>query len=354
MKRLVYMLVLLLAFGGGRVMGQGGLHIERPVWDFGTAAEDGGPIGHTFTVENRGKHPVVILDIATSCGCTKPRFTRRPLLPGGSDKIEVSFNPAGMSGMVERTLTLYGERQQVIGRLVVRGKITPRKRTVEERYLIDLGQGLRLADNFLTLGELRHNELREIRIGVVNTASEERRLAFVPQGENPYCHIEAPEWLAAGEEGELIVQVEVPASSHLYGTWQMGYRILIDGEPIRIPLTLNALLVDASPRGGGCARIEEMNIHVGDVQRDKGPHCGELVIHNDGRTPLTVRTILLEDGMSSSLRGGEVIPAGGVLRAEVWIDTSEMDFGGFSKRFQLVVSGQEPLRRLRLSGVVIE
>lgn len=354
MRRFLYTLMVLLVAGLLPALGQGGLHIEQPVWDFGTIGEDQGEIKHSFRVENRGKHPLVILDVVASCGCTKPAFSRRPLLSGQGEDIEVTFRPAGMSGMVERVLTIYGDRQQVIGRLTLRGNVTPRERTLEEIYLIDLGRGVRLTQNFLSLGELRHEELRELRLGVVNTSSEERTLCFEPLQEVNYLCLEAPATLLPGQQAEVVLRLKVPASSALYGTWQPRWRIRIDGEASRVPLMLHALVVDASPQEGGVARLEEMNIRLGEVRHDHGPHRGEIVIHNEGKEPLYLRAVASDRELSTSLQGGEVIPVGGVLRASVWLDSSEMDYGGFSRKLHLVFSGEEPVRRLRVSGFLVE
>lgn len=354
MRRFLYTLMALLVMGLLPALGQGGLHIEQPVWDFGSIAEDQGEIKHSFRVENRGKSPLVILDVVASCGCTKPAFSRRPLLSGQGEDIEVTFRPAGMSGMVERVLTIYGDRQQVIGRLTLRGTVNPRERTLEEIYLIDLGHGVRLTQNFLSLGELRHEEMRELRLGVVNSSSEVRTLRFEPLQGEAYPHLEAPSTLQPGQRAEVVLRVKVSASTLLYGLWQPRWRIRIDGEASRVPLMLHALVVDASPRGGGVARLEEMNIRLGELRHDHGPHRGEIVIHNEGREPLYLRAVALDRELTTSLHGGEVIPAGGVLRASVWLDSSEMDYGGFSRNLHLVFSGEEPVRRLRVSGFLVE
>ena len=67
-------------------------------WDFGTIREEQGRVSHTFTGENRSERPVVILDVVTSCGCTVPQFSRKPVLPGEKTQITVTFDPANRPG----------------------------------------------------------------------------------------------------------------------------------------------------------------------------------------------------------------------------------------------------------------
>lgn len=45
----------------------------------------------TFIVTNTGNKPLIIEDVAASCGCTTPEKPSGPILPGKSDKITVTF-----------------------------------------------------------------------------------------------------------------------------------------------------------------------------------------------------------------------------------------------------------------------
>jgi hypothetical protein len=46
-----------------------------------------------FTVTNTGKNPLNITNVQPSCGCTTASKPEKPIPPGGSDKIEVVFEP---------------------------------------------------------------------------------------------------------------------------------------------------------------------------------------------------------------------------------------------------------------------
>lgn len=40
----------------------------------------------TFTLKNTGMHPLLIKDVLTTCGCTNPRWEKRPVLPDKQGK----------------------------------------------------------------------------------------------------------------------------------------------------------------------------------------------------------------------------------------------------------------------------
>ena len=72
---------------------------------FGKVSE-GEKVGYVFKFENRGTSDLVIHAAITTCGCTVPKYDRRPIPPGGKGKIEVVFDTSGRNGMQTKTVTL--------------------------------------------------------------------------------------------------------------------------------------------------------------------------------------------------------------------------------------------------------
>jgi hypothetical protein len=73
--------------------------------NFGKITE-GEKVASIFTFENRGKGPLVLHSVTTSCGCTAPRYDTKPIAPGGSGTIEVVFNSTGYHGLQAKTVTV--------------------------------------------------------------------------------------------------------------------------------------------------------------------------------------------------------------------------------------------------------
>jgi len=85
---------------------------EFPVIEFGETVHDFGEIEAKKSVEtifkytNTGKAPLVITNIATSCGCTVPEnWSREPLAVGETGEFTVKYNGSG-SGKISKSLTL--------------------------------------------------------------------------------------------------------------------------------------------------------------------------------------------------------------------------------------------------------
>ncbi len=83
-----------------------GIQVDTLLYEFGNVRADGAPVVHEFTLINTGESAVSILSARASCGCTEPRYTRRPIMPGQSGSVTVKFIPAGQRGEVDKSVTL--------------------------------------------------------------------------------------------------------------------------------------------------------------------------------------------------------------------------------------------------------
>lgn len=101
---------------------------KETVYDFGTIKESKGAVKHTFTITNNGNKPLIILDAVASCGCTRPTYTAKPIKPGKTGKVEVTFSPAGRSGTFRKTIKVKTNGTEKITTLTITGVIIPKSR----------------------------------------------------------------------------------------------------------------------------------------------------------------------------------------------------------------------------------
>ncbi len=73
--------------------------------DFGKVAE-GGKISYVFTFENKGTADLILNSAETTCGCTVPKYDKKPIAPGAEGNLEVVFDTSGRSGMQTKTITV--------------------------------------------------------------------------------------------------------------------------------------------------------------------------------------------------------------------------------------------------------
>jgi hypothetical protein len=100
------------------------LQFREEAYDFGTVAEEKGPVTHEFVFTNNSPRPVKILTVQASCGCTTPGWSKDPVDPGKSGYIQASFNPKGRPGFFTKSLTVTTDLEANPIMLQIKGQVT--------------------------------------------------------------------------------------------------------------------------------------------------------------------------------------------------------------------------------------
>lgn len=111
MKHLLYILAVLVctavavpAVHAKKDTGTPAVTLREKDHNFGSIAEDGGPVSHEFEFKNTGDSPLVIVSATASCGCTRPTYPLEPVKPGKTGKIKVTYLPQGRPGEFNKTV----------------------------------------------------------------------------------------------------------------------------------------------------------------------------------------------------------------------------------------------------------
>ena len=91
-------------------------------FDFGDIQPDA-KVRHTFTFVNAGKSPLLIEDATSSCGCTTPSWTKEPVAPGASGRMEVQFDSRGKQGIVSKQVAVRANTQPSITTILIKGNV---------------------------------------------------------------------------------------------------------------------------------------------------------------------------------------------------------------------------------------
>ncbi len=90
--------------------------------DFGSVRE-GEKVGCIFTFKNTGTADLVIMSAVTSCGCTVPKYDKKPVSPGETGTMEVIFDTSGRSGIQNKTITVKSNAATPLVLLQIRAEI---------------------------------------------------------------------------------------------------------------------------------------------------------------------------------------------------------------------------------------
>ncbi|GAA4464609.1 DUF1573 domain-containing protein [Nibrella saemangeumensis] len=121
MKKFFSLFVALFVFVAVGYAQKGVMKFKKETHDFGKV-EQGKPVTHVFEFTNTGTDPVVIADAVASCGCTKPTFSREPIMPGKTGSISATYNAAAMGGFNKSvTVTSNAETPSIV--LYLKGEV---------------------------------------------------------------------------------------------------------------------------------------------------------------------------------------------------------------------------------------
>lgn len=356
MKRLLQIAFIWLMVLPLQAFGQSEIVFSEPEWNFGTLNEEAGIQSHQFQFQNRGEYPEVILEVTTTCGCTKVHFERRPILSGEESAIEVRFQPAGQRGTIDRTLTVYGDRRQVIARLKVRGEVIPRALTLEERFPVDVGQGLRLSNNYLPFGTIEQGSYAPVELYLVNASTKGCHIRLIPEQTSGLLELHYPEQLQAGQEGVIRLGYRIPSQSNHYGTLKETYYIEVNGVRQHARLMADCIAVEQAESRPGNTRleIEPSILRFGEVEAGTTTRTS-FTLRNSGEREVVIRAVESPAGVTTNLKPGEIIPKGSSRRFELLLDTRACDYGPLVKRFTIISNDSErPVLQPRLSATVVE
>ena len=95
---------------------------------FSKAEQDFGSIpykkeaSYSFQFTNPGETPLLILDVKTSCGCTVPEWTKKPIKPSGKGEVKIKYD-ANFPGVFHKTIKVYYNGKDSPKELNIKGEV---------------------------------------------------------------------------------------------------------------------------------------------------------------------------------------------------------------------------------------
>lgn len=97
----------------------------KTLHDYGTIAK-GSDGNCEFKFTNKGKTPLVLSNVISSCGCTVPQWPKEPIAPGKSGTIKVKYD-TNRVGIINKTITVNSNAKNASVILTIKGTVTGKK-----------------------------------------------------------------------------------------------------------------------------------------------------------------------------------------------------------------------------------
>ena len=333
------------------------LRTDNTRHDFGTIAEDGGKVEHTFSCINALTKPVVILDVSAGCSCTETKFSRQPILPGKTTDIKILFDPMNQpEGRFTRKMVITTSEGRSV--LTITGDITPRVKSIEEQYPMVLGGGVRIESNHHAFGYVEHSNAIRSSIGIINTSEQEVTLLLVPSRESGELSLRYPHTLKPKQSGVIDFGYEIAPSSKKYGTLSDVLSIDINGKRSAYPLIINGIAIDRrennTDKEWQKIQLSENFIKFGTLKYSSAAAVRTLDIHNIGLEPLIIRHIeCTNPAFEAKVKGKDTINSDSKTTLEIRVNPSKCDFGAATAQVMIITNDpQQPALRLRVTAIV--
>lgn len=277
--------------------------------DFGTFKEEAGRQTFDFIVTNTGTEPLVIQNIVASCGCTTPEWTKQPIPSGGKGKITAIYDPKGVQGHFEKTLSVYTNTKPEVVTLVIKGDVTPREKTVEELYIFAVG-AVRFERSSLEFTNVKKTEKKIRVMQLINTSTAPVKVEF--DGLPAHVTLKVnPETLKPGQKG-LVEGTYDGTKNSGWGNLTDLIRIKLNGvtqENIYYWVTANLVedFTSLSKEDLANAPVFKVASTTVDLGKIKGSTQNEVEFKftNEGKNDLIIRNIKAACGCTAVQQGNQ-------------------------------------------------
>lgn len=282
--------------------------------DFGKLKEADGKVTHKFEFVNTGSSDLIIQNVAASCGCTAPRWTREPVPPGAKGYVAVTYISAGRPGSFRKYVTVISNSNPGSVRLTIAGEVEPKPRTIEDDYHFAMGP-MRLKSNHLAFGNLKNTATTEKRLEVINNSKEDVEVAFQRVPKHVVITME-PALLKPKQKGVIVATY----SALLRNDWGFVIdRMLLDinGETERnYSLVISAnieedfsVLSEAELANAPVLSVDDAEFKFGKINQGvKVEHT--YVLTNSGKSNLHIRKVKAACGCTAVQPEKKVIAPG--------------------------------------------
>ena len=130
MKKLfavVFMMFVMVSYSNAQTATENGPEItfEKTTHQFGEIPFEGNGT-YEFVFKNTGNEPLILSQPKSSCGCTVPEWPKKPILPGETDVIKVTYKNTDRPGSFSKYVTIFSNaKTNNEVKLYIKGKVLP-------------------------------------------------------------------------------------------------------------------------------------------------------------------------------------------------------------------------------------
>ncbi len=330
---------------------------EKVAHDFGTFKEAAGLQTTTFKFKNEGTAPLILSSVHASCGCTTPKWTRKPVQPNGTGEIQVTYNPKNRPGSFNKTVTVKSNAINASVVLRIKGTVAQREKTLAEKYPRKIGD-LRVKTNYLSFARLKQNAVETKELELINDTDKPITVGLrtVPK----FLKVTiVPSTIPAKGKGTLSVTYNAKEANTFGFSSNRIYLSLNGSKDYKASIGVSATIEEdfsgLTPEQLANAPVvsfTESSFDFGEMkQGEKREHT--FMMTNKGKSDLIIRRVRTSCGCTAVAPAKKVIAAGETAPLKVTFN-SRGKHGRQSKSITVITNDpKNPTTVLRITSNVI-
>lgn len=324
--------------------------------DFGAFSEDLNEVETTFRFVNDTAEPVMIIQVASSCGCTVPSYDLDPVAPGDTAAIQVKYNAIGRPGRFNKSVYVRTTANHDRTRLTISGSVIGNTATISRRYPVDRG-ALKFEHGAAMVGKVKAKGLKSTFIDIYNQSADTLDLAFAEVPDFITTSM-TPDRLAPGET--TVLNIFFDASK--IREWgivsdSLMVSVIPDGPTFYLPVTgiIEEDFSKLTPRqlaSAPQASIVGDRVDLGQVPIGAGGTVTATIeVQNQGKDPLIIRRAYSQDPALDVRVVKGVAKRGKKAKISVTFDPTVQPTGLINSRITIITNDpSQPTRSIRVVG----
>lgn len=249
-----------------------------------------------FTVKNTGSKAATINNVEVSCGCTVVDWSRKPVEPGKSSDITVSYN-AEMLGHFTKQVAVYTSNSKRPHYLAISGNVVAKAPDYNGELEYKIGD-IKLSCDEMEFDDINRGDIQKRTIDIFNEGSTPYKpeLMHLPK----YLTAEAvPQRLLPNHGGKIIVTLNSNMLRNMGLTQTSVYLSRFPGDKVddENEISVSAIMLPASSELNEAQLAAAPHISLGsdtvviDGSSAKDRLKGYVTITNTGKSTLQIRSL---------------------------------------------------------------
>ncbi len=334
----------------------GGIEFTSRVHNFGKISISEGAKHCTFEFKNTSNKPVVINNIITSCGCTTPNWPKKPIMPGESGKVEVTYLNDQGPYPFDKSLTVYTSASSRPIILRITGLAYENERSMKDMFPVTFGP-LGVKNNVIRGGQIAQGNSKKGSFTIANISNKDVKLLWENVSKGLKLSLPPKNIVKANSIEEIEWEIDTKAETH-WGNTTYSADVMFNGIKASTKLEIETMIIDnfstltkEEKNKASMVLAENSSFDFGTVKKGEKVKA-HFNLRNTGHSPLVIHKIECTNIKDVEITSPKTIQPGEKVLLQAVLDTSACNEEAIYTITLVTNSPNRPLVNLFIVGKV--